>query len=100
MTSEILQTLDSVSDSIVEIFEVVNYGELYYKRILAACYYDQQIIIEKEHLQPINDMVQSITTEQLVYVIDQALYKFLNKNTAYGFADWAKKIGKLRWKIG
>lgn len=92
-------TLDAIADQIVNIFSQINYGELYYHRILNSVWYKQPIIIEKKHLEPIKEIIKPITTDQLKLVINKALYKFLDKNTAYGFADWALKENKMVWQL-
>lgn len=99
MSIENIHTVDAIVDKIVDIFSSVDSGELYYKRILTACYYEQQITIETKHLEPIKTLIKELTPEQLKYVLGRATYKFLNDNTAYGFADWALKAGKLRWEF-
>lgn len=99
MTLQPSHTLSAISDEIVQIFSMINYGELYYKRITAACYYNNEIQIDIKHLESIKDLISPLSIDNLKKAVDDALYNFLNSNTAYGFADWARKHGRLKWRL-
>lgn len=100
MSETITHTPAAITDMVVDVFSAVNWGDLYYQRIMAAVYMNLPIRIQIEHLQQILPHLSLLGNEMKRKVIGDAIFTFLEKNTAYGFAEWAKANNRLRWHIG
>lgn len=84
---------------VIDILTFVERGDLYYERCVDAVFCGKPIYLEKKHFATIVPTLSSLPYPEFCDVIDEAIYRFMEYNTAYGLALWAKQNKKLRWEF-
>lgn len=84
-------TLSAIVDEIEHIFTLHDF----FPKVMRTIFENKIIEIPTQFIYPVAPHVDS----DLDGIVEAAIYNYLLHNTAYGFADWAVRSGRLRWKI-